>query len=70
MCSTFVLNTLAIFSARMVEGINFPNSMALIVCLETFTFSANSACVILYLALSTLIEFFMLLAGCQELYVK
>ena len=52
-------NILANRSAKTVEGTYFPNSMALIVCLLTLAIFARAACVIFFLALSTLILFFI-----------
>lgn len=71
--STATPKTRAMRKARTVDGINLPDSIALMVCLDTLTFSANSACVIFCIARSTLIVFFMCFACCagkQELRVK
>jgi len=57
--SAVVWKTNAIFSASSVDGTNFPISIEFIVCLDTPTFSANSACVKFCFARSTLIEFFI-----------
>jgi hypothetical protein len=50
----------AILMAKTVNGINFPVSIALTVCLETAIRTASSAWVQSFLARSTLIEFFIL----------
>src|SRR6185437_910246 len=57
--STLVLNTAAIFNTRIPDGIYFPISIELMVCLETFTLSAIAAWVRLCLARSTFIVFFI-----------
>lgn len=48
-----------ILRARTAEGLYLPSSIALIVCLVTCKTSASSCCVILFLALSTRMLFFM-----------
>lgn len=57
---TFFSNTAAIFKDKTVEGIYFPNSIALIVCRLTFTASANCCCVSRLIALSTRIVLFII----------
>ena len=59
MSSVLFLNTLAIFNASSVDGTNFPDSIALIVCLLTPTASANCCCEMRTMARSTLILFFI-----------
>ena len=58
--STLFSNTEAIFSNNTAEGIYFSDSIALTVCLLTLTKSANSCCVIRFIARSTLILFFII----------
>ena len=52
-------NTSDIFRARTVDGLNFPNSIALIVCRLTPVFSASSCCDIRCRARSTRMLFFI-----------
>lgn len=66
MTSTPVSNIVAIFNASMLEGTNFPISIELMVCLDTFTLSASAAWVRLCFALSTFIVFFIGIKLCLE----
>ena len=56
---TLTLKTEAIFSANNVEGMYLPISIELIVCRETLTLAANSACVMFNFARSTFKLFFI-----------
>lgn len=62
MSSTGLPNSRAIFSANTVEGTYLFASMALMVCLLTDTLLARSSCVNPFMALCTLILFFI---GCS-----